>query len=216
MDIFAFLLALAAMSAGGGGGGGTSDHADLENLDYAHSGHTGFASSAALTLIQELIPNAASAQNQLADKGFVNSSISTNTANYISNNGEPFTSVEQLEAYAGTVTNNDYAFVTGTDEHGNTYYDRYKATVNGSSRTWAKEYRLNNSSFTAAQWSAISSGITSLLVTKLNGIEEGANNYVLPQATSVALGGVKVWQGTQAQYDAIITKDADTYYFITE
>lgn len=28
--------------AGGGGGGGVTDHADLTNLDYANSGHTGF------------------------------------------------------------------------------------------------------------------------------------------------------------------------------
>ena len=92
---------------------------------------------------------------------FVNSSVATNTANYISNNGEPFTSVEELEAYTGTVTNNDYAFVTGIDSEGNTYYDRYKATVSGQTVTWALEYRLNNSSFTAAQWAAINSGVTS-------------------------------------------------------
>lgn len=112
---------------------------------------------------------------------FVNSSIATNTANYISNNGEPFTSVEQLEAYSGPVTNNDYAFVTGTDSEGNTYYDRYKATVNGSSVTWALEYRLNNSSFTAAQWSAINSGITSELVAK---IHDHSNKTVLDGITS--------------------------------
>ncbi len=112
---------------------------------------------------------------------FVNSSIATNTANYISNNGGPFTSVAQLEAYSGTVTNNDYAFVTGTDSDGNTYYDRYKAAVNDSSVTWALEYRLNNSSFTAAQWSAINSGITSVLVAK---IHEHANKAVLDGITS--------------------------------
>ena len=112
---------------------------------------------------------------------FVNSSIATNTANYISNNGEPFTSVEQLEAYSGPVTNNDYAFVTGMDSEGNTYYDRYKATVSGSTVTWALEYRLNNSSFTAAQWSAINSGITSVLVAK---IHEHGNKAVLDGITS--------------------------------
>ena len=112
---------------------------------------------------------------------FVNSSIATNTANYISNNGEPFTSVEELEAYTGTVTNNDYAFVTGTDSEGNTYYDRYKATVSGSTVTWALEYRLNNSSFTAAQWSAINSGITSALVAK---IHTHSNKDVLDGITS--------------------------------
>jgi len=99
---------------------------------------------------------------------FVNSSIATNTANYISDNGQPFTSVDALNAYTGTVTNNDYAFVTGTDSDGNTYYDRYKASVSGSTVSWAKEYRLNNSSFTAAEWSAISSGITSTLVSSYN------------------------------------------------
>ena len=112
---------------------------------------------------------------------FVNSSIATNTANYISNNGEPFTSVEQLNAYTGAVTNNDYAFVTGIDSEGNAYYDRYKAVVNDSSVTWSLEYRLNNSSFTAAQWSAINSGITSVLVAK---IHEHGNKAVLDGITS--------------------------------
>ena len=112
---------------------------------------------------------------------FVNSSIATNTANYISNNDGPFTSVEQLNAYTGAVTNNDYAFVTGIDSEGNTYYDRYKAAVNDSSVTWALEYRLNNSSFTAAQWSAINSGITSVLVAK---IHEHGNKAVLDGITS--------------------------------
>ena len=110
--------------------------------------------------VAEIVPPQASSSNKLADKEFVNSSVSTNTANYISDNGEPFQSVAALEAYNGTVTNNDYAFVTGTDSAGNVYYDRYKATVNGASVSWAKEYRLNNSSFTAAQWAAIQSGIT--------------------------------------------------------
>ena len=122
---------------------------------------------------------------------FVNSSIATNTANYISNNGEPFTSVEQLEAYSDPVTNNDYAFVTGIDSEGNMYYDRYKATVSGSTVTWALEYRLNNSSFTAAQWSAINSGITSVLVAK---IHDHGNKDVLDSITS---SDVAKWNSKQ-------------------
>lgn len=115
--------------------------------------------------IKNIIPNTASETNELADKNFVNSTVGTNTANYIyktESGGEkvPFSSVAELEAYAGTVTNNDYAFVTGMDENGNAYYDRYKANVNDGVVTWAKEYRLNNSSFTAEQWAAINSGIT--------------------------------------------------------
>lgn len=103
--------------------------------------------------IQDLIPNQATSSNQLADKAFVNSSIATNTAYFIGT----FNSVAELEAYSGTLTNNDYAFVVSTDAAGNTVYDRYK--WNGSE--WLFEYELNNSSFTAAQWSAINSGITS-------------------------------------------------------
>lgn len=99
---------------------------------------------------------------------FVNSSISLAAADYISDHGEPFTSVNNLPTSTSVVSNNDYAFVTGTDSAGNTYYDRYKATVSGDTVTWAKEFRLNNSSFTAAQWSAISSGITAVLVASYN------------------------------------------------
>ena len=135
---------------------------------------------------------------------FVNSSIATNTANYISNNGEPFTSVEQLEAYSGPVTNNDYAFVTGTDSEGNTYYDRYKATVSGETVTWALEYRLNNSSFTAAQWSAINSGITSVLVAK---IHDHSNKDVLDGITS---DKVNSWDGKEDAFDVLPTTKGGT------
>lgn len=135
---------------------------------------------------------------------FVNSSIATNTANYISNNGEPFTSVEQLEAYSGPVTNNDYAFVTGTDSDGNTYYDRYKATVSGETVTWALEYRLNNSSFTAAQWSAINSGITSALVAK---IHDHGNKDVLDGITS---DKVNSWDGKEDAFDILPTTKGGT------
>lgn len=118
--------------------------------------------------IESKIPTQASSGNQLADKDFVNSSIATQTAAYISDNGQPFASVAALKAYTGVVTNLDYAYVTGVDSDGNTYYDRYKATVTGGSVSWSKEFRLNNSSFTAAQWSAISSGITAALILSYN------------------------------------------------
>ena len=130
--------------------------------------------------IKNIIPNTASETNELADKNFVNSTVGTNTANYIyktESGGEkvPFSSVAELEAYAGTVTNNDYAFVTGIDENGNAYYDRYKADVNDGVVTWAKEYRLNNSSFTAEQWAAIQSGITAEKVAQFEGAVSPVN-----------------------------------------
>lgn len=117
--------------------------------------------------INALIPNQATAQNQLADKAFVNSSIATNTANFIGT----FNSVAELEAYSGTKTNNDYAFVIGTDSAGNTTYNRYKYTTATTPASWVYEYTLNNSSFTAAQWAAIQSGITATKVAKYDGYE---------------------------------------------
>ena len=106
--------------------------------------------------ITDVIPAAASDTNQLADKDFVNSSIATNTANFIGT----FNSVADLEAYSGTLTNNDYAFVIVTDGQGNTAYDRYKYTTATTPASWVFEYELNNSSFTSDQWAAINSLIT--------------------------------------------------------
>ena len=149
--------------------------------------------------IAKIVPNTASEANKLADKNFVNSTVGTNTANYIyktESGGEkvPFSSVAELEAYAGTVTNNDYAFVTGIDENGNTYYDRYKADVNDGVVTWAKEYRLNNSSFTAEQWAAIQSGITAEKVAQFEGavapvdvVQSGNMSAVTSNAVETAL-----------------------------
>lgn len=84
---------------------------------------------------------------------YVNSSISTNTAYFRGT----FNSVTELNAYAGDKTLNDYAFVRTTDSAGNTLYNRYK----WNNTSWVFEYALNNSSFTANQWSTINSGLTS-------------------------------------------------------
>lgn len=110
-----------------------------------------------VTAIEEKIPSQASSTNQLADKDFVNSSISTATATFRGT----YNSVAELEQV--TADANDYAFVISTDSAGNTVYNRYKY----SEYRWQFEYALNNSSFTAAQWAAISSGITSGDVAKL-------------------------------------------------
>ena len=124
--------------------------------------------------IKGVIPEQATEENQLADKEFVNSSVANNTAYFVG----VFNSVAELEAYAGPLTNNDYAFVVAKDEDGNTLYKRYK--YNSSTKAWMFEFDLNNSSFTAAQWAAIQSGITESLVTKLDGIEEGAQKNLPP------------------------------------
>lgn len=97
--------------------------------------------------------NALAGAKSTAD--FVNSSIATNTANFAGT----FTSESEFPAVA---TNNDYLFLDTVDEEGNKIFKRYKYASDSS--RWAYEYTLNNSSFTAAQWAAIQSGITAEIV----------------------------------------------------
>lgn len=106
-----------------------------------------------INTINSKIPNQASAENQLADKNFVNSSIATNTANFLGT----YTTLQEIEAIPNP-TNNDYAFLATTDSAGNTLYDRYK--YSGEDEEWHFEYELNNSGFTAEQWATINSGLT--------------------------------------------------------
>ena len=93
--------------------------------------------------IQSKIPDAASQNNQLADKAYVNDAISTASAEF---RGTTDT-LSVLQALEGD--DNDYAYlqvindVTGQVQQ----YDRYKYTKNG----WVYEYTLNNSSFTQEQ-----------------------------------------------------------------
>lgn len=132
-----------------------------------------------LTSITDLIPSQATSSNQLADKEFVNNSISTATAtfcgtyNLLNNLVLPLDATQEQigTALANIISgedNNDYAFVqiptSDLTPEEIARVDRYK--YNGT--TWVYEYSLNNSGYTAAQWAAINSGITSGLVTKLS------------------------------------------------
>ena len=129
--------------------------------------------------IEAKIPAAASAQNKLATEQYVNSSVATNTATYRGSYNlvsdlslTTAASEEQIAtALAGeidTADNNDYCFVQiPTADATPTVIarvDRYK--FDGTA--WGFEYSLNNSGFTAAQWDALNSGITSGLVSKLS------------------------------------------------
>lgn len=125
--------------------------------------------NSAISQINSKIPIAATASNQLADKEFVNSSINTATATFRGT----YTAASDTEAaaqtaLAGITTKdlNDYAFVKveNTPQTGVDKYKRYK--YNGNN--WVYEYTLNNSSFTASQWDAINSTITSAKVDAFN------------------------------------------------
>lgn len=117
----------------------------------------------AINTIEAVIPSAASAQNQLADKSYVDGKVASGTANFVGT----FNSLTELQAVQNP-TNNDYGFVIEKDALGNEYYDRYK--YNASTQQWLFEYKVESTPFTADQWAAIQSGITSALVTKLNAL----------------------------------------------
>lgn len=142
-----------------------------------------------ISTINGKIPSAATTSNQLADKSFVNSSISTNTAYFIGT----FNSVADLEAYSGTLTNNDYAFVISTDSAGNTVYNRYKYTTATNPSSWQFEYALNNSSFTSDQWAAINSGATPTNIGQI--------------ATNT--GNISTLQSTKADDNAVVKLTGD-------
>ena len=129
--------------------------------------------------INELIPAQATTDNQLADKAFVNSSIATETAtfrgtyNEVSDLGLTTAATHSDIAVAlvnaiSVADSNDYSCVQiPTSDAPPTEIEsieRYKVVTGAG---WQYEYTLNNSGFTAAQWAAINSGITTGLVTQI-------------------------------------------------
>lgn len=127
--------------------------------------------------IESKIPTQASASNQLADKDFVNSSINSLAAFYITSDaqGDPFPTRAALVAgpwyFKGeqrNPTQNDYALVTEDETH-----DDKTSRFMYDGTQWVWQYDLNNTTFTAEQIAAINSGITSALVTQI-GTNESA------------------------------------------
>ena len=178
-----------AVTGATAGAKATSIVASLENATHG-SVPTTLAVSDAIGTVTALIPTQASASNQLADKNFVNSSIATQTSTFrgtwnLVNETTPDPYglglaagasndqiIAKLEEKVTTATVNDYVFVKYTDTAGNTEFMRFKC-VNGSNNTltWAYEYTLNNSSFTANQWAAING-----TASKLGSDDIGASN----------------------------------------
>lgn len=169
--------------------------------------------------IENLIPSTTTPENQLADKAFVNSSINNLAAFYITSNasGDAFSTRASLLAattfYSGgqvrVPTQNDYAIVLADESQpkgvdGNYPTTRYSyqggTYPNGQ---WDFQYVVNNTSLTQAQVDAINSGITTGLVDKLDGIEEGAQrnptNYVTTN-TEQTISGVKTFTNPTTMY----------------
>lgn len=164
-------------------------HSDIRDLITGTNGI-----NAKISAIEGKIPNAATSSNQLADKQFVNDSISTSTATFKGTVNASADTDAAAQTALRTITGmdaNDYAFVSCLDSAGNTKYKRYKYADNA----WTYEYTLNNSSFTSTQWGAINSGITSTLVgqitTNKNNIASNTTAIAGKQATLVAGTNIK-------------------------
>ena len=138
---------------------------------------------------------------------FVNSSVATNTANFIgtiseSSLGLDYTATNEQIALALNVhtwvsapTNNDYCFVSVNDPQ-TTDVDEYRRfKFNGS--VWAYEYTLNNSSFTQAQWNAINSGLTSSDRTTYNAAVTLLNTHVGDSGIHVTSSEKNAWNAKQ-------------------
>lgn len=136
-----------------------------------------------------------SEDNKLTTESFVNSSVGTNTSNFLGTNETSSTEEEFLSWANGLLnkTNNDYVFWKTLDTHGNTLFKRYK--YNSTLNQWIFEYELNNSSFTDSQWNSINSGITSELTNKLTTVP----NF---------------WSGSQSQYDSMSHDDKTVYLIL--
>ena len=200
--------------------------------------------SVILAAITDLIPAAATALNQLADKQYVNDNISTaaatfrGTYNLVSDLSLTTSATEAdiaaaLASTIATADNNDYCYVeVPTDDATPTEIartDRYK--FNGTA--WAFEFSLNG--FTAAQWAAIDSGITALLVGKLTALPtandiEAESAFQKNFATIMALStdpnaGVTI-STTNPEWKLVLTDNEDriligkrqdnTWYFATD
>ena len=117
-----------------------------------------------ISTINWKIPSEASTSNQLADKAFVNSSINSIAAYYITKNAawDQFATYAELSAattfYSGWVvrvpTRNDYCIVQADENHDNAT-TRYIYN-NG----WEYQYTVNETALTQAQLDALNSGIT--------------------------------------------------------
>lgn len=120
------------------------------------------------------IPSAATTTNQLADKDYVNDSINSVAAYYITKNaaGDQWATYAELAAattfYSGwvvrTPTRNDYTVVLDDENHDNAT-TRY--SYQGS--WWQYQYTINETPLTQAQLDALNSWITAAKVSSYDG-----------------------------------------------
>ena len=163
-----------------------------------------------ITGIEALIPSQATEENVLADRDFVNSSINSVTAFYITSDteGSPFATKDALDNaaayyYAGTErvpTANDYCVVLEDETHENkTVRYVYQSTETGAG-TWAFQYIVNDTPFTSDQLAAINSGITAAKVSKYDSLEDLIPEFTADQLAAINSG---ITAAKVSKYDSL-------------
>lgn len=164
--------------------------------------------------IESVIPDAASAENQLADKAYVDFGVEQMAAKYLAYDaqGNPFPSYAEFAKgkfyYNGVQvqpTKNDYALVNGDEKH-NGAITRYWYT--GSS--WSFQYIVNNTPLNEQQLAALNSAITAAKVTAYDQHIANTNIHTTQQEKeswdakySKPSGGIPSSDMTQAVQDAL-------------
>jgi hypothetical protein len=150
----------------------TGHGTDISSLQSQQSTNTSDISD-----IKNKIPAQASVDNKLADKSFVNSSINSLSANYVTydEDGNPFPTKNDLitasvfysgkEAY--TPTKSDYCLVL-KDESAFDPFTNGQVRYVMNNNLWEFQYGVNESPLTSDQLAALNSGITLTAVTSIS------------------------------------------------
>ena len=153
-----------------------------------------------VSAIESKIPSEASSSNKLADKDFVNSTINSLAAFYITKNaqGDPFATLAELQAatvfYSGgeirVPTRNDYCLVNADETH-----DDAACRYIYQGTQWEFQFVVNETAFTADQLAAINSGITQVLVSQITTNQNAITsiNAKLPRIKDFVIP-INAWQ----------------------
>ena len=146
------------------------------------------------------IPSEASSSNQLADKCFVNSSINSLAAFYITKDaqGDQFDTYLELSSattfYSGGVvrvpTQNDYTIVASDETHDNAT-TRYSYQGN----QWEYQYTVNETALTQAQLDALNSWITSAKVCSYDGYATSKQDKLVSGTSIATINGCNLLSG---------------------
>ncbi len=122
--------------------------------------------------ISKLIPTQATEQNQLADKNYVNSSIQTATAGYCGGFDNWEEVPNEPSGYLIKPDINNYMVVRDATDYnakckGTWRFKYYGIWEEKGKSGWAEEYQVNEEPLTAAQLSAINSGVTAEIVNEV-------------------------------------------------